>query len=366
MPRFPQRHTRAALALAPIRLIPVIAVLTVASLMAAGAAGARARHVAPRTFYVALNGLDSNPGTSPWRPWASVSRVDRAKLRPGDTVLFRAHDHFADDALMPGGGYLVSGTGPAPITFGSYGGGEATITDGVWLGTDAAHPYGPQHLTFENLMIGPGSGFQGTGSYIKLLGLSITNMLPTVSHMESAILTEGSHWVIKGNYIAQTGDSGMLLGFSAGYPGAPAGGSHYLVADNVIEHTGVNPAITYGSHGIYVKVANATVKNNTIVDFRDDGISARYRNAHILGNTISNGGIGIAWYQYDRRRGTSRFIGNKISDTSSAGIFVCGVAESCRRGLGKFVIARNQLRNNAGGFLNLQPVSGRYVVFSNH
>ena len=121
----------------------------------------------------------------------------------------------------------------------------------------------------------------------------------------------------------------------------------------------------YGSHGIYDKVRNATITGNRIVGFRDDGVSARYHGARVIGNYISHGGIGIAWYQYDRRPGTNRFVGNEIVDTAAAGIFVCGVAESCWRPRGHFVIEHNKLVDAHGSVLNLQPVLGRYTISSN-
>ena len=331
-----------------------------------GRVARRLRSRGPLTFFVAQNGSDSNSGTSPSRPWRTVWRVDRASLRAGDSVLFRGGDTFSDTTLMPGEGFQASGTTGRPITFGSYGAGDATITNGIWLGTDAQHPHGPQHLTFQDLALGPEQGFQGTGNYISLLRLRIEDMLAPVSRGETAIMTEGSHWVIAGNFIYRAGDSGMLLGFSAGYPGAPPGGSHYLVEHNTIEHTGLDPSLGYGSHGIYDKVADATIADNTIADFRDDGVSARYRNARIVGNNISYGGIGIGWYQYDRQRGTSRFMFNHIEGTTEAGIFVCGVAEACQRPLGSFVIAHNDLFHTFGDVLNLQPISGRYDVFANY
>ncbi len=58
-------------------------------------------------------------------------------------------------------------------------------------------------------------------------------------------------------------------------------------------------------------------------------------------------------------------MGNTIVRTRSAGIFVCGIAESCPRPLENFVIRKNRLRNTHGDRLNLQPTRGFYQVFHN-
>src|SRR5438477_11152798 len=109
-----------------------IATACAASALLAPAASAHHRHrVArrgPRTFYVAPNGSDSNPGTSPARPWRTVWRVDWAWLQPGDVVRFQGGARFSDTTLMPGQGFLASGTRGHPIVFTSYGRGQATLT----------------------------------------------------------------------------------------------------------------------------------------------------------------------------------------------------------------------------------------------
>ncbi len=315
-----------------------------------------------RIFYVAPGGRDGNTGTSPRQAWETVTRVDRAVLRPGDTVLFKGGATFSDETLMPGEGFEASGTPEQPIRFGSYGPGAARLTRGVWLGTNALHPDGPSWLSFRDLALGPVQGFQGTGDHIALVGLHISGLLPPLAHQEIGIQTEGSHWIITGNTIERTGGSGMLLGASADRPEDPAGGRFYLVSDNTITATGLDAGIGYPTHGIYLKVANAQITHNRIVGFRDDGVSARYRDAVVSQNRIAGGQIGIAWYQYDGTAGHSRFVDNLISNMSSAGIFVCGVAESCLRPIESFDIAGNRLRRISGMRMDLQPTTGRYLV----
>jgi hypothetical protein len=329
-------------------------------------ASASASVLKPRTFYVAPWGRDRDKGTNSVYPWRTVGRVNRANLRAGDRVLFRGGETFADDALMPGHGVSVSGAPGRPVRFGAYGGGRAILPYGIWLGRNDRYPRGPSHLAFSGLALGPHNGFQGTGDNISLTDLKITNLVHRSATNETGIETEGSHWMIAHNVIDRTGDSGMLLGFDSSAPGVAAGGFDYTVYDNTIDHTGLDPRITVGTHGIYLKVADATVLHNRILNFRNDGVSARYRNARIVDNDIEHGSIGIAWFQYDTKAGMSAFIGNTIGDTHSAAIYVCGSADSCRQPLEAFAIRRNRLRAVHGARMNLEPSSGDYTVWNNN
>ena len=308
------------------------------------------------TYYVSPSGSDSNSGTSPGAPWLTVTQVDRASLAAGDQVLFQGGATFSDNTLMPGWGVGASGTNAVPISFGSYGQGDATITQGVWFKSD-------NYLAFQNLILGSaggitGTGFQGTGN-------SITIVNDTIQHVGIGINSMGNNWTIANNTINETGNSGMLLGFDSSKAGDPAGGSNYLVEGNTITNTGLDSAFGYGTHGIYLKVANATVINNTISHFRDDAISVRYRDNTIAGNHLSYGSIGIGWFQYDTSPGSSRWNNNTISHVSDAGIFVCGTREGCGEPMESFQISGNTITSYSGAVMNLQPTSGTYTLGKN-
>jgi Right handed beta helix region len=309
-----------------------------------------------RTYYVSLTGNDSNSGTSVAQAWKTVAQVDRAQLNPGDQVLFQGGQTFNDDALMPGWGTSASGTSTAPINFSTYGPGQATLPQGVWFKSD-------NNLAFQNLLIGnptgdTGNGFQGNGN-----GIILDH--DTIQHVDLGIDAEGNNWTIANSTIADTGNSGMLLGYSAAESGDPAGGNNFLVTGNLITHTGLNPADTFGTHGIYDKVTAATITNNTITDFNNDGVSVRYRNSTISGNHISGGNIGLAWFQYDTTAGTSKWTNNTITNVTTAGMFICGPHETCPQTLENFQITRNIITNDGGTSLNLQPTTGTYNITQN-
>jgi hypothetical protein len=286
-----------------------------------------------RTFYVSPSGSDHRSGLSPARPWRTVARVNRARLRPGDRVLLRGRATFANTLMPP-----TSGSPGQPIFFGSYGGGRARLPGGIW--------FRRRHdLVFDHLAMF-GAGLIGRGHRVALTNSSI-------AHTRMGVFAAGTNWWIAGNHVRDIGDSGLILV-----------GRLMAVTGNRIERTGRDRSIRYGKHGIYLKVADAHVSGNVIQDFADDGISVRYRNSLIDGNQIEGGAIGIAWFQYDRSAGTSSWVSNAITDTTSAGIYVSRAdrAGSTRE---SFVIRTNVLRPRSGRSLDLGQTLGSYDVLGN-
>jgi Right handed beta helix region len=237
--------------------------------------------------------------------------------------------------LMPGS----SGSAGALIVFGSYGQGDATLPQGVWF-------RGPSYLGFEHLNIDPTGNLQGTGNDITVLDCSMAND-------GLGINANGNDWLITGNTIDHTGDSGMLLT-----------GDSFTITDNTITNTGLDSSITYGKHGIYLKVSNAVVSGNVITNFSSDGISARYRNSLITNNQISNGAIGIGWFQYDPVAGTSHWTHNTITGTSAAGVYVSAsdIGGSTRE---SFDIEDNTFRPSSGALMDLRATTGTYQTLGN-
>ena len=67
-------------------------------------------------------GSDRNPGTSPDRPWQTLSRIQGAKLQPGDTVRFKCGGEWTGGLALKS-----SGAPNAPITIASYGKGARPV-----------------------------------------------------------------------------------------------------------------------------------------------------------------------------------------------------------------------------------------------
>jgi Right handed beta helix region len=324
-----------------VQLIVVLA----ATLLAAPAALAR-------TYYVSSTGHDAASGASPAHAWRTMFRVNKARLHPGDAVLFQGGARFSDQTLMPGWGLSVSGTGAAPVTFGSYGLGRASLPLGIWI-------KGERHLVFADLDLGPEQGVSGTGSYDTVQYCSMRNLMGS---MNLGINATGSHWVIRGNVIDHTANSGMLLR-----------GDHFLVSGNTITNTGVGSSVGYNTHGIYLDAIGATIVGNTISGFRNDGVSVRYRNSVVTGNTIIGGQFGIAYFQADTRKGTSSWTNNTIEHASIAGIYVSpsGTGGSTHE---NFLISGNKIYKPGGrtarAAAGWRPISlsrdrGQYVLRAN-
>src|SRR5262245_429492 len=88
------------------------------------AVSAAAISPAGSTYYVSSTGDNKDSGTSPALAWRSLTRVNQQRLRPGDTILLEGGSTFPGTITVfaPEGG-----TSDAPITFGSYGVGRATV-----------------------------------------------------------------------------------------------------------------------------------------------------------------------------------------------------------------------------------------------
>ncbi|HEX2947925.1 MAG TPA: hypothetical protein VHT96_18455 [Clostridia bacterium] len=72
-------------------------------------------------YFVSSSGNDSNDGTSPEKPWATIKKVNSAELKYGDAVFFKRGDIWYDEEIwgQPGVTYSAYGTGAKPVFSGS-------------------------------------------------------------------------------------------------------------------------------------------------------------------------------------------------------------------------------------------------------
>ena len=293
------------------------------------------------TYYVSASGSDARSGTSPGQAWRTVGRVNRQLLAPGDGVLFEGGQTFADSDLEP----ASSGAARAPIVYGSYGQGDAVLPLGAW--------FVQNHLTFDHLKFAAtlfgGSEVHGASNDITVQNCDFS--LPG-GNRQLGMYTNGNHWVIADNTVQNTGLSGMLLN-----------GDGYQVTGNTIDNIGLYNA-GYNAHGIYLDASNATITDNTITNFSESGVSARYRNSTIERNYMSGGQIGIDFYQTDPTPGTSHWLQNTITNTTAAGIYVSPAGDYRLRE--SFVVRDNSLSPSSGVLTNFRAATtGTYSVSGN-
>ncbi|HTE63266.1 MAG TPA: right-handed parallel beta-helix repeat-containing protein [Solirubrobacteraceae bacterium] len=247
---------------------------------------------AAKRFYVDPSGRDGASGRSPAHAWRTVHRVNRASLRPGDVVAFRAGRTFADDQLTP----RRSGARGAPIAYRSYGGSAATLARGAWLASVSWISVARLrfHGTDQAIASGRGSGAR----HITV----VRNLISDVDVAVNSANPADRAWRIAHNRIVRTGDSGII-----------AQGSSFTIAANEITRTGLDRGIPYDKHGIYSKSARARIVGNRITGFQAQGISTRFRDAVIEDNVVRDGGDGIGYWGDDPVAGTTTICGNTIA-----------------------------------------------------
>jgi len=279
--------------------------LTLAVLLLLPAAPAAAA-----TFYVSPSGSDSNPGTAS-APWRTVGKVDRSRFAPGDAILFRGGSSFTDSTLTP----PSSGSAAAPIRFGSYGVGRATISNSggaVWLAP------GAHDLSFANLDLSSSASVvfasAGTGpgaTRILISGCAIEDS-PDAGLINQP---QDRAWTIRRTRFSHLGDSGLLIQ-----------GDDVTIASNTITGTGWNPAITYGKHGIYDKGPNTTIADNDISDDSGgSGISIRDHGARIFDNAIHDTAYAISLFPEDpANAGTDAIYYNRMWNITGFAFYADG------------------------------------------
>lgn len=113
------------------------------------------------TFYIALNGSDSNPGTLA-QPWATINQAAKL-LKAGDTVYLRGGTYRITEQIRP----KSSGSKNAWIVYASYPGEQAIIdASDVKVGPPVGTPPFPQD---------EGAFQVEKASYIRINNLKITN-----------------------------------------------------------------------------------------------------------------------------------------------------------------------------------------------
>ena len=292
------------------------------------------------TYYVSASGNDHSRGTSTEHPWQTVTRVNGAHLKPGDEVLFRGGDVFDDATLTP----AASGTSDRRIIFASYDGNRALLSHSgiaVWFS-------GVSYVTFQDLDLTNGltagavvAGSPSGGSTsITIRGCKIHDsggagiLSPTAADRS---------WLIVGNTISHTGDSGIIVE-----------GAGSAIRGNAIVDTGWNNSIASDKHGIYMKGSKATITGNTISGFQADGVSLRSNDATVTANSIARGPIGIAYFDFDDYVGTTKVGLNVVKNVRTGFYFSRDPdAHSGKEPMENFIVHSNTFEATGGAAIDV-------------
>ena len=100
-------------------------------------------------YYIdAASGRDANPGTSPSRAWATLSRINSTTFRPGDRILLRAGSAWTGQ-LWPKG----SGIAGRPIVIDRYDQGANPAIHGAGALEDAVKLYNQEFWEIRNIEV---------------------------------------------------------------------------------------------------------------------------------------------------------------------------------------------------------------------
>jgi hypothetical protein len=156
---------------------------------------ASARPLAATDFFVRQNGHDEAQGTSTNEAWQTIERVNRARLQPGDRVLFEAAASFAGHLLLSA---EDAGTSNSPVVIGSFGEGRATILAGQQTGITVENAGG---VVLENLIVAGAGRTNNTG-----YGICCDNTLTNGQRLGSLCITnvEARDFGILGILVAGT------------------------------------------------------------------------------------------------------------------------------------------------------------------
>ncbi len=141
-------------------------------------------------YYVNTSGSDSNNGTSTTTPFKTIAKVNSLSLSPGDSVLFQGGQTFSGAIVCPS-----TGLASAPITFGSYGGGRATVNSGTAIGFLSTSQAG---IIVQNLV------FNGNGSTNNVDGVRFNNTSGAVLANIQAINVDATNYGNNGIHVTAT------------------------------------------------------------------------------------------------------------------------------------------------------------------
>jgi hypothetical protein len=281
------------------------------------------------TFYVSLDGSDSNDGSQA-HPWATISHAD-SKATPGSTI------HIGEGVYVGSISINASGTSNARIRY---------LSDIRWGAS----------------IVGNNGGTTWTvaGNYVDVIGFDVSG------NGNIGIYSTGTSDHIMGNHVHDIQQCGPV-----GAGGAGIDLQNYLASDswaigNVVHDIGIAFAApgtcSPGAHGIYMNQLRAVAQNNIVYRVQTYCIEQYHAaSSTVVANNLafscgggsSGGGIGIADYNKNPNpvpNNHTTVVNNIVRDSA-----VWGVLEKfCTPGCGPDnLYSANLLWNNGAGAMKI-------------
>jgi parallel beta-helix repeat protein len=244
-------------------------------------------------YYVdSNNGNDANQGTET-APWKSLAKIANMQLNGGDQVLLKAGSVWNEKLFVNS-----SGTSGNPITIKSYGNGAKPLIDGQDQLDYGILIFDRNHIIIKDIAVtginvtgmAPSTGIAiANSNNVVIDDVNITNVKGLGGiFVYSSVAGRGENNIIKNSTITNTRSSAY------GVAGNNMGNGVHLWTEcaecgknNTIENNTITGS---GGHGVGVFMPYTIVRDNTVRNNNESGISASGSNAHhtiIDGNTVS-------------------------------------------------------------------------------
>ena len=162
------------------------------------------------TYYISQNGNDSAGGTAPETPWKTIAKINASSFQPGDEILFKRGDVWAEQLNISS-----SGKNDSPILFGAYGEGNKPTIDVNGKATHAIISYA-SYITIQELVlqnsINNALGIAVVGG---CYGITVENIeINNAGNNGISVTKGGSDINISGVKIKNSSNNGIYLGGS--------------------------------------------------------------------------------------------------------------------------------------------------------
>jgi hypothetical protein len=305
------------------------------------------------TYYIdAGSGTDSNPGTSPGEPWATLEQASAADFQPGDRILLKRGDRFPGKLFLNG----ESGSADSPILIGAYGKGPRPVIDAAGY-LAGIHLRNSSHIQVEEIEVTADGGVTVDGSdraqrygvlvdvtwnrssdFITIRDLHIHGIFPEVgSEHEGATPTTYVGTAIR---IAGTGNN------SVNFPV-----TNVLVEGCLIERVGFKAVEMQRAHFI-------DIIDNQMNDIGGPALQpSRCEDIVVRGNTVDRSGSFSDPRMHGRGSGIWPWASDRVLIERNTFMHARGRADSCGVHIdfncNDVVVQYNLSIDNAGGFIEV-------------